>query len=371
MSRKTICLIVAGIFCVSMLAACGGGEQAPADEEQARPADAAAETQAPADGVTYTVNVNITGAESALPSHGKVFRELEEASGGRLKFDIFYANSLMAIQDIPKGIQTGVAEISMFPSNNFTSQMPLNSRILQLPFIGLKDPKESVEILTQLQNEFPEMQKEFEDLGMTNLGNFAFPPYHLHFTGKDKEIRVPADVRGMKLITNKIEFFEALTAAGAAPVQMPPPETYSSLEKNVADGYVNNYAFEMLFGLTELVNVHTEFGDYGAWVDFACMVINTDFLNSLPEDLQELIKNTFAEKSYLFSDDQMNMSQEAIDIGVERGNLFVKLTDDELAEWMDLARPSHEKAIEEISKNSPAARAIYERALELIEERFG
>ena len=319
-----------------------------------------------ADSKVYTFNVNITVPEASMPSYRQLFTELEQESGGRLKFDMFWAGSLVALPDIPRAIRGGTLDISMLPTNNYTSQMPLNSRILQFPFMGLQGQMESVGILTRLQKEFPAMQKEFDDLNMVNLGNWAFPPYHLNL-GKKKEVRLPTDLRGLKIMSSKLELQDLFAAAGAAQVQISPAEVYTSLEKNVIDGYINNYAFAIMFGLTEITTAHTELG---GWIDFSCTVMNKARFNELPPDLQALITKKFDEKGHLMTQDQINLVQRAYAGNVQRGNLIVKLTEAELNEWKKLTLPAHEKALVEISRNNPTARDIYKRAQELIAETF-
>ena len=372
--KKKIYLVLSVILAVALLSACGGNSSPdPAPAPTPAPSNNQSTTPPPADETVYELNVNLTGGEPGQQNYLKLFRELEEESGGRLQCTVYFAGSLLAIPDIPKGLQSGVAEISSMATNNYTSIMPLNSRILQFPFMGLKDPGVAVEILTQLQAEFPEMQKEFDDLGIINLGNFAFPPYNLHFSDEKIDVRVPADVKGLKIMTNKIEFQEILNSAGAAPVQMSPSDVYTSLEKNVIDGYANSYGFAPKFGLTDVSVNHLEFGEYGAWLDFSNTGINAAFFNSLPEDLQQIIVNKFATKGYIPYQDELDMTESFKATGEARGDKFVTLTDEELAQWSELGVAAHQNAIDEINaaRGDDAASRIYARALELIAERFG
>ena len=119
--------LISVLLCVALMCsmtACGksdstgGGTAAPAETAAAEPAPAetAAETTTAPDKV-YTMNCGISIAsgtpreESCDVCYAESFKEyVEEHSGGAIKFDIFYGNSLGSDADVVAGLSNGSVE---------------------------------------------------------------------------------------------------------------------------------------------------------------------------------------------------------------------------------------------------------------------
>jgi TRAP-type C4-dicarboxylate transport system substrate-binding protein len=280
----------------------------------------------------------------------------------------------MTIPEIPKGLSTGAATFSNVPTNNYPDIMPLNARILELPFLGLQDPVESSEIYMQLLDEFPEMMQEFSDYNMYPLAVTTLGMYGMHFTDT-KEVHVPADLNGRQIVPYKLEFLPMLEANNAAGSYIPPGQIYEALEKGVVGGYVNNWAFQGWFGLTELMRQHVEMGEYGAFHEFNVICVNLDFYNSLPKDLQQLLTDTFRTNG-----GYKDMWQDTSDLvdsekakAEAKGDVFINLTPEELDVWKAAVEGNHEIALDEIAaqRGDTAGNDIYERAKEIIAEKYG
>ena len=360
--RKRLMMVLAVVIaCSVVFAACGNGGTA---------------NRASSSDETYDFIASCTLGAEVSPNWIKLFDKLQEESGGRLVTDnnIYWSGSLIPIPEIPKGLGSGAATISNIPSNNYPDVLPLSGRILQLPFLGLQDPLDTQDIYSQLLKEFPEMVKEFTDINIMPFGATTLGTYGMHFTDP-KPVHLPGDLRGKKIIPYSLVFLPLLEDNNAAGSYIPPGQAYESLEKGVVDGYLNSYAFQMWFGLTELLASHTEFGEYGAYQELNILGMNLDFYNALPEDLQQLFWDIFINNGgnrLMWADTQDLLDNGKAD-SVARGDTIVTLTPEEIEVWKEIVYPEHVKVLDEIcaQRGDQVAYDIYNRILELIAEKYG
>jgi TRAP-type C4-dicarboxylate transport system substrate-binding protein len=368
--KKRLLLALSLVLAFSMMfAACGN---APASTDSGSAPDASAPPANP--GEVYEVIASFSHGEPVSPNWVKALKELEDRSGGRFKVTTYWSGSLIPIPEVPKGMSTGAATFVNLPTNNYPDIMPLNARILQLPFMGLQDPIVSAEIYMQLLDEFPEMKQELTDYNMIPLGATPLGMYGMHFTDKN-EVRLPEDLKGRKVVPYSLPFLPMLEANNAAGSYIPPGQIYESLEKGVVNGYINSWAFQGWFGLTDLVNQHVNFGEYGAFQEFNILVINADFYNSLPEDLQQLWQDIiWNEGGYkAFWEDTADLYYGEVEKGEAKGDLIVNLTPEEIAVWRDAVLPEHQVVLDEIAaqRGDSIGNDIYDRIKELVVEKYG
>ena len=368
---RLVGLMMSIVLMVTLLAACGGGggDASPTPTTSSPPA-----SSAPADDRVFDVDINVTLGEPVSPSWAQLFRDLETRSDGRLKVTVHWSQGLLTIPEIPRGVGTGQAQFSNLPTPNYPDTLPLNCRILQLPFMGLREPNESAEIWMQLYDEFDEMKEEMAEFNIMAIAATTLGVYDLHFIDKNP-VRVPADLSGRQIVPYSTEFLPVLQKYNAAGTYIPPGQIYESLERAVVDGYVNNWAFKGWFGLSDLINQSVKLSDYGAFQEFNVLILNLDFYNGLPADLQQLWIDMFrTERGYAkMWQDTADLVANEIAKAEEKGNLFIDLTPSERQLWVDEFADSHENAIAEINeqRGDTVATDIYNRAREIIDQKYG
>ena len=380
LKNNIIGFVLIAAMLMATLSACGGSgggsTSGGGDTGSGGSGSSGAGTAAVEDDTVYTLAVNFSTNEASSQSYAKTLAEITEKSGGRLQFDIYWSNGLVASNDeIPRGYIENRIDMSGVALSGFPAEMPLD-RILSLPFMGLQDMKGATDIRNQLVDEFPEMLEEYTNLNMLHLGTFSFCAYNIKLNTKTPEVHYLEDLAGLSLNVSKLEVISVLESYGAMGVRMPPPMIYPEIEKNVMQGYINSDNMSVMFGLTDLAQQHVNFGanslEQGMWFDFQSHVINKTFFESLPQDLQGIIVDTFAANAYDWVDEFNAMGQKGVDIAEEKGDLIVTLTDAEIAVWKEAFLPTHAEAIEEINKirGDDAAQRIYDRSLVLIAEYY-
>ena len=104
-----------------------------------------------------------------------------------------------------------------------------------------------------------------------------------------KHVRTLEDLKGMKLAVSAGPEVTVFTALGVAPVYLPVPEVYTSLERGLADGAIDNWEKAFVFKTYEVTKYRTAID---IWVPEMPMLMNLDVWNRLPPDIQEVIDET-------------------------------------------------------------------------------
>ncbi|MDR1534056.1 MAG: DctP family TRAP transporter solute-binding subunit [Planctomycetota bacterium] len=168
------------------------------------------------------------------------FKEvLEKESGGGLQVDLFPAaqlgNATSLLQQVDRGIIQACASIS---SGMFSSSYYDDLNFLDIPFL-FKDDRVAFDLL------FP-TSPFFKSLADDVAANTSMRPLFFvveggrHLTNSKREVRVPNDMKGLKIRTMEVPahmtMFEAL---GASPTPVAWTELYTALQTGVVDGQEN------------------------------------------------------------------------------------------------------------------------------------
>ena len=378
--RVIVCIAVAVLMCFALAACGGGGQTATPAPEPAAPSDnspaPAPDVDASGDDTVYPMEVAVTLGLEVSPNWNRILKEeLEAKSNGRFKVNINWAGSLLAIPEIPESMKAGIAEFTNLPTPNYPDKLPLNTRIAQMPFMGMQDPVESAEIWMQLYDEFPEMQQEMENWNMKVLGATTLGMYGIHTNSNSKEIRKPSDLKGLKIVPYSTVLNPAFEKNGAVVSYIPPNEIATSLSTNAQDGYVNNWAFQGWFGLTDYVKQHVEFGDYGMFQEFNLLIVNKSWFDALPADMQQMLNESIrTDKGYAdMWKDTLDLVNNQKELAKAKDDLMFTLTPEELELWKTEILPAQQMVLDEINgiRGDDAATRIYERCKEIIAQKYG
>jgi len=292
-------------------------------------------------------------------------RKIEEQSGGRVKFIFYWDQSLVKAVDTWKAIQTGITDIGYFVIG-FGEDPKLHALngFTGLPFMGWKDMQMATDIYYKTFPKFPELNSEFK--GTKLLWTCSMPPNQIHTV--NKEVRVPADYRGSKVITSG-RLAEIAANAGAAPItSVGPPDWETSLKTGLADSIMVHWSAVSGYGVIPLFKYHTDFGDAGISMGTHGMWANEAAWNRLPADIQEIIlaNSSWIEKKYITIDEAEIVK--AVNEARRLGNTVSVLDESEIEEWKKTAESVTMKWIEEVEDMGLPARAVYDEVKRLISE---
>jgi len=206
-------------------------------------------------------------------------KKVEDATKGKVKIDIFYAQTLAKGPDIWNAVKTGVADIGWCFHGYWPEMTPLFDSIT-LPSLPYKTAEEGSEILWKLYERFPAIQREFRDVHVLQL--WASHPRFLITT--KKQVKTLEDLKGLKLRVPGGPATDQMRALGATPLLMPMPDTYLSMDKGVIDGMDVSWEATYSFRLYEVIKYYT-------YVPLSStnfsMVMNKGRWESLPKDVQD------------------------------------------------------------------------------------
>jgi len=126
-----------------------------------------------------------------------------------------------------------------------------------------------------------------EDVNLKGLEFVNAGPY---IPMTKEPIRTMEDFEGKKLRTLSGPPTEAMKLLGAAPLYVPAPEIYLSVEKGVIDGVNFPWVGISIFGLGEVIQYYTE---VGISYNTSLLAMNLDTWNSLPSDIQGAAMSVF------------------------------------------------------------------------------
>jgi TRAP-type C4-dicarboxylate transport system substrate-binding protein len=281
--------------------------------------------------------------------------ELEKRSRGRVKITFFPQNALFKPQMAVENIITGTADISNISLAFETERMPYTS-VLRMPTViwpgTIKGGVAGANALLRLHEEFPEIQKEFQNVKLLFVALLS--PYNLL---TKKPVRVPADLNGMKIGASGSQRTFVNLQGGAA-VGVIPPQSYLSLKTGVVDGMCSNWNIIGSYKLWEVAKYFTDF-DLGRIA--MPIIMNKESWNRLPADIQKLMTAVGAEAT-----------EKGIQSMYESGEKGRKLAEgqievitpnkEELAAWMKAVQPLEDEWLEKMDKGGyGAARKILNR----------
>ena len=366
---KKILSLMLALAMVLCLAACGGssnpGGNPPANNSAtSKPADSGEPSgDAPAaPEKVYELNFSSQAAEASTnATWAKMMADkISEVTNGGVKINWFWSSTLVGENDIVTAIRTRLCDGGEIPMARQAGAFPLFSLLME-PYCNLGNGETAwTNIVEPLLNEFPEMAEEFKGLHIggyyccTNGGT-------MHTT---KEVRVPADLKGLMLSTVTSFQTNITTVAGGSPMSLEGSEWYTSFERGLADGMWMTWGAIQGMKLYEVLPYHTIFPS-GTDRSMTVLGFNEDVWNSLPAEYQEAIEGVIAWGCEQWPAIEATEYEKMVATMTEAGNTFVELTPEEEAQWADLAEDLVQEDVAKVDGMGLPGTAVYERLLEL------
>lgn len=283
-------------------------------------------------------------------------KKIEEESNGRLKIEIYPSATLSKPGVTYEAAAKGTIDIGMQAHGYTAGRFPL-TQILELPGLSNTAAQQTC-ILHKLYDDGV-ISKEYEDSHMLYM--IGTGPGALHTI--DKPIRTPADMKGLRIRQPSAVASYIIQTVGAAPVGMPAPDTYTSLQRGVIDGLSFAWQPVRAFRLDELVNTHTNIPFYSAAL---VVTMNKDKYQSLPDDLKKIIDDnsgiTMAAKAAQVFDMANN---EIMAEARAKGDVMIEVPDPlNDPDWSGPLIEGSQKYLDEVKATGLDAQSVYEKAKE-------
>jgi TRAP-type C4-dicarboxylate transport system substrate-binding protein len=300
------------------------------------------------------------------PSHALYpwIKQVEEATKGRVKIEVFPSQTLVKGIDMWKGVRSGIADMGWCVQGYWPDQTPLSDSI-SLPFLPIKTAEQGSEVLWKVYEKFPSMQKEYGEI----------QPIVLHTTSPNflltskKQVKTLEDVKGLKLRTLGGPPIDMAKALGAVPTLIPMPDVYQSLDKGVVDGAVAPWEAIHGFRLYEVVKYYTMVPMYASYFS---VCTNKAKWDSLPKDVRDQIMSVSGLAGAKFwGKNFFDTAEQGVIERAKAGNFELNkyvLPPDEAARWSKVAgAPLWEEWIKKMEgKGLKDARDIHKMQLDLL-----
>jgi TRAP-type C4-dicarboxylate transport system substrate-binding protein len=175
------------------------------------------------------------------------------------------------------------------------------------------------------------------------------------FIMKDREIRTPADVAGLKIRVSGAVQADIITALGGTPVQMPIGEVYNAVQTGLIDGLVTGASAVADFRLDEVANSYTLGAPLGRISFF--LVMNQAKYDSLPDDQKAAIDAHSGRGLSKSGEDAWNArANDAIEAMKAAGdNTVIELTPEEAAAFGAITTAVSDKVVADLGAEAVLA----------------
>ena len=193
----------------------------------------------------------------------KLNADLSAATGGSLTVRGYHGGELGAgpVEQYVRAVQ-GVADIT-WGLPGYTSQQFEKTMIVELPGVvpeGKSGADALCDAMDEISGEFP---------GTVPVALWTSEPNIMIM--KDKVVRTPADLAGLKIRVAGATAGKVAEALGATPVQMPINQVYNSLQTGLIDGVFTGSSTLNDFKLDEVADAFTIGAPLGRLAFFAVM----------------------------------------------------------------------------------------------------
>jgi C4-dicarboxylate-binding protein DctP len=292
------------------------------------------------------VKVSHVVAEKAPKGQAALkFKELAERKlPGKVEVQVFPSSQLFGDGKEMEALQLGDVQI-IAPSLSKFDRYTKKLQVFDLPFLF-----NSIESVDRFQHskEGKALLDSMKSKGIKGLGYWHNGMKQMS-TDKD-QLRVPADVKGLKFRIQQSDVLEAqFRALGANPQKMAFSEVYQALQTGVVDGQENTWSniYSQKFYEVQKTIAETNHGV----IDYM-VITNAKWWDSLPADVRKGLKEAMDEATEYGNKLSFDINERDKKLIQEAGKAKIQtLTKEDLAKWQKAMEPVWKKFEPEIGKD--------------------
>ncbi len=211
-------------------------------------------------------------------------KDIETASGGKLKITVHANASLFKAPEIKRAVQSGQAQIGEILLANFANESPIYA-LDGVPFLatGYGDARKLYEASR------PAMDKLLAAQGMKMLYAVAWPPQGIF---SKREVSSVADLRGIKWRAYSPATAKIAELIGAQPVQIQQAELSQAMTTGVIESYMSSVSTGYDTKTYESIK---NYYDTQAWLPKNAVLVNLKAFNALDPATQAAVTKAAAD----------------------------------------------------------------------------
>jgi TRAP-type transport system periplasmic protein len=295
-------------------------------------------------------------------------QNVEKQTGGRVRFTYHDGGALGGMREHYDLAVVGTADIAFFNFASSFGRFPMMDAI-QLPFL-FSSANDSSYALWKVYHEFPEIQKETNEVKVLGLG--TVDPFYIFTTKAAGPIRTLEDLKGKKIRTTGLEG-PTIAALGGTPVSMVNmPEIYLALERGTLDGLCMSWQGLPSFKFHHVCRYYT------VWEGPAIrclpwgLFMNWSSWKKLPGDIQKVMIGDYGIDGPWFARWNGEQYTKLVEVGKkmarESGGEIYTLPAKEFERWQQKVVPIREKGIQDLESKGLPGRKYINRISELVKE---
>jgi C4-dicarboxylate-binding protein DctP len=263
--------------------------------------------------------------------------QVEKELGDKVEVNLHQSGTLFSQKTQVQGLQLGSAHF-ISPTVGIYSPLAPKLNALLLPFLlstpqqidkAMNDPLIKKEVLGQLENK-----------NILPVAIWINGPRNIGYSG-DKAVRVPDDMKGMKIRVQSADIFvESMKAFGANPISMSWGEVPTALQQGVIDAaeptpnaWVGSKLYEMVSHIT----------DNGYVYSFYIVATNKQWWDGLPEEIRAGLRKALDAATEWNWKNGQRVNDEANQKIKAAGVKIVEINDQERAKWVAASKPVWKK----------------------------
>jgi TRAP-type C4-dicarboxylate transport system substrate-binding protein len=264
---------------------------------------------------------------------GRVFGDMvTKRTNGQIKFRHYPAKSLFKPKEQWDAMRKGGLDMSVFPLDYASGKVPQLSITLM--------PCSVANIKQGLSWRNKPIGKKINAIMEKNgVKNLVWAWFDGGIASKDKQIKVPADVKGTKLRAAGKKFEFMMQQAGASITSMPSSETYHALSTGVLDTMMTSSASFVSYRLYEVLNYINAPRDYSIWYMAENLCISMKTWNRLTPDQQKVFLDVAEEmhETWVYANFK-TLVDKLIEAYTKAGVDIHYMTEAEFNEWLEFAK---------------------------------
>ena len=203
---------------------------------------------------------------------------LENASGGRVKIDIYWAGALGVAPRQVDVVRDGLADLSLaYPVYN-PARFPL-SLFPELPLSASSSRSATAVVVELVKRKL--ITDEFKKADLKLISACAYPPNQIY---SNKKIMKVDDFKGVRMWSSGPVMEKTLSLLGASGIMLPWHDIYMGLERGTLDAMQIPWLSSIAMKMYQVTKYPIEIGLMGGY--FATMIMNRASWNKLPPNVQ-------------------------------------------------------------------------------------
>ena len=268
---------------------------------------------------------------------------------GKAKVVTFGSSQLGSDKEMIQKLKLGTLDMAL-PSTVMSSEVDLFG-VFEMPYL-VRDRAH----MSRIEKEvfWPKLAPEADKKGLLVLA--VWENGYRHITNSKRPIKVPADLKGIKLRVPEGKWrLKMFQAYGANPSPMKFSELFTALQTGVMDGQEN--PFTQIYS-AKLQEVQKYLSLSGHVYTPAYLVVGKSHWNSLPADVRKVLEET-AKETQAFVYDYATKDDTALLAKLKQSGMLVNDVDQEA--FVAASKPIYE----EFSAEVPGAKEVIDRAVSL------